>query len=127
MRENSSNTPAAGVQWSLGYPVSTGPGHSRIPETTGYAKQHYNHSVLLLYHDIVTQMQILVLVSPFFSIAFTQITVFSSWQRPSRDRGVGQDHVRRYFADSSRRNVHESAFIKDQGISGDTEEMVYTL
>ena len=32
------------VQWSLGYP-STGPGHSRIPETTGYAKHHYNHSV----------------------------------------------------------------------------------
>ena len=42
-------------------------------------------------------------------------------------RGVGQDHVRRYFADSARRNVHESAFIKDRGISGDTEEMVYTL
>ena len=25
---------------------------------------------------------------------------------------VGQDHVRRYFADSARQNVHESAFIK---------------
>ena len=35
--------------------------------------------------------------------------------------------MRRYFADSARRNVHESAFIKDRGISGDTEEMVYTL
>ena len=33
------------VQWSLGYPASMGPGHNRIPETTGYAKQHYNHSV----------------------------------------------------------------------------------
>ena len=41
--------------------------------------------------------------------------------------GVGQDHARRYFADSARQNVHESAFIKDRGISGDTEEMAYTL
>ena len=26
------------VQWSLGYLVSVGPGHSRIPQSTGYAK-----------------------------------------------------------------------------------------
>ena len=45
----------------------------------------------------------------------------------SKQEGVGQDHVRRYFADSARRNVHESAFIKDRGISEDTEEKVYTL
>ena len=42
-------------------------------------------------------------------------------------RGVGRDHVRKYFADSARQNVHKSAFIKDRGISGDTEEMAYTL
>ena len=32
-----------------------------------------------------------------------------------------------YFVDSARRNVHKSAFIKDPGISGDTEEIPYEI
>ena len=35
--------------------------------------------------------------------------------------------MRGYFANSARQNVHESAFIKDRGISGDAEEMVCNL